>query len=145
MTSLETLAHNFGTVFVRLHRVADRRMAEQGASLARTKILMFLQKFQGSARATDIAECFGQAPRTITEALDALERDHLIVRTADPSDRRVKRLSITPAGEAAVRATEPLRLALIEQLFGALDEEDRARLDAMLERLLARLEEVDPQ
>ena len=61
-------------------------------------------------RATDIAELFGLAPRTVTESLDALERAGLLRREADPADRRVKRISITEEGRRAITATEPLRL-----------------------------------
>ncbi|MGN6377053.1 MAG: MarR family winged helix-turn-helix transcriptional regulator, partial [Sphingomonas sp.] len=93
MANLESLTSSFASLFMRLHRLADRRMAEQGASLARTKVLLFVRKHGGTARAADIAECFNQAPRTITEAIDALEREGLLRRTPDPSDRRVKRIA----------------------------------------------------
>ena len=48
MNSTESLASTFFQLFLRVHRLMDRRMAEQGASLARTKLLLFLQS---SARA----------------------------------------------------------------------------------------------
>jgi DNA-binding MarR family transcriptional regulator len=134
MLDPDALAHDFGRLFLRLHRLLDRRMARSGASLARTKLLMLLER-EGPARGTDIAELFGLAPRTVTESLDALERDGLVRREADPKDRRVKRISITDEGRRAIAATEPLRLKLVDRIFGPLTPDERAQLSAILGRL----------
>ncbi|MFN3434510.1 MAG: MarR family winged helix-turn-helix transcriptional regulator, partial [Sphingomonas sp.] len=79
----------------------NRRMAEQGASLARTKLLLFLDR-RGPARAADIADFFDNAPRTVTEAIDGLERDGLVIRSPDAHDRRVKQVSITDRGRRVI-------------------------------------------
>lgn len=128
--------------YISTHRALDRLMKSQGASLARTKLLGYISR-QDSVRSADIAEAFGQAPRTITEALDGLERDGLIRRDPDPQDRRAKRISITPAGIAAIEASEPSRRAFIDEVFGVLDEDERdvfARLMRKLNARLARME-----
>lgn len=134
MAQLEPLASCFGRLFLRMHRLLDRRMAEQGASLARTKFLIYLDK-EGPSRGTDIADLLGLAPRTVTEALDGLERDGLVRRDPDPSDRRAKRVSLTEEGRNAIAATEPLRISLIDRIFGTLDAEERAQLDRILARI----------
>lgn len=123
-------------VFGAMRRTFDTAMIEQGASLARTKMLILIQSEEGNLRAADIAERFGVAPRTVTEALDGLEREGLIVRTQDPADRRAKRLAITAAGEAAVGVTEPLRHRLADEMLSVLDEKEQAALHDMLLRLL---------
>lgn len=79
----EELFKELASVFLMAHRQMDRAMTAQGASLARTKLLLYIQRCGGNARAADIAELFGQAPRTVTDALDALERDGLIQRATD--------------------------------------------------------------
>lgn len=139
MNHLEALFADLARVFLRSHRLLDRRMTAQGASLARTKLLLYLEIQEGEARAADIAEYFGLAPRTVTEALDGLERDGMVRREPDPRDRRVKRLSITEAGLAATAATEPLRIAMVEQIFGALDAKEQAQLAAILTKLAAAI------
>ena len=143
MVDLESLLADLARVFLRSHRLLDRRMTAEGASLARTKVLMYLEQQEGEARAADIAEFFGLAPRTVTESIDALERDGMVRREPDPQDRRVKRLSITEAGLAATAATEPLRLALVEQIFGVLDAEERERLGAILAKLSVAIGEQE--
>jgi DNA-binding MarR family transcriptional regulator len=143
MNHLEALFGDLARVFLRSHRLLDRRMTAEGASLARTKLLLYLEGQEGEARAADIAEFFGLAPRTVTEALDGLERDGMVRREPDPQDRRVKRLSITGAGLAATAATEPLRVALVEQIFGVLDAKERKQLEAILAKLAAAIREQE--
>lgn len=137
--SPETLASGVFQLFLRMHRMMDRRMAEQGASLARTKLLLFLAR-RGPARAVDIAEFFDQAPRTVTEAIDKLERDGLVNRSPDRSDRRVKQVAITEEGRRVTGETEPLRQELIGGVFGVLDAEERERMGALLAKLTDALD-----
>lgn len=139
MCKFDDLASEFGRLVLRMRRLFDSRLANSGVSLARTKVLMFVEK-EGPVRATDIAVCFGQAPRTVTEALDALERDSLIRREPDAQDRRVKRVSVTDEGRRALAETEPLRLKLIDQIFGVLDDEERAQLEKIVVKLTKAVE-----
>ncbi len=139
MSASEPLASSLFSLFLRMHRLMNRRMADQGASLARTKLLLFLAK-RGPARAADIAEFFDNAPRTVTEAIDGLERDGLVVRTPDTRDRRVKQVSITDSGRRVIGETEPMRQALIDDVFGVLSAGEHAQLDDMLGRMLAAVD-----
>ena len=134
MDDLEELVTAYAELYHHLMRTADRRMAEQGASLARTKLLLCLEK-RGPMRATDIAEFFSQSPRTVTEAIDGLEKAGLVQRTQDPSDRRAKLVQVTPKGIEAAAKTEPVRRQLIEQTFGVLDKNERAKLAQILAKL----------
>ena len=139
MSASEPLASSLFRLFLRMHRLMNRRMADQGASLARTKLLLFLAK-RGPARAADIAEFFDNAPRTVTEAIDGLERDGLVVRTPDTRDRRVKQVSITDSGRRVIGETEPMRQALIDDVFGVLSVGEQAQLEDMLARMLAAVD-----
>ena len=145
MNHLEALFADLARVFLRSHRLLDRRMTAEGASLARTKLLLYLETQEDRARAADIAEFFGLAPRTVTEALDGLELCGMVRREPDPQDRRVKRLSITAAGRAATAATEPLRVALVEQIFGVLNEAERGQLAVILTKLAAAIGEQEAE
>ncbi len=137
----EDLLTDLGRLYGSLKRNFDRSMVERGASLARTKMLILIQKEGGTVRAIDIAERFGIAPRTVTEALDGLEREGLILRTPDPSDRRAKRISITPEGEAAVAVTEPIRQALSKRILVSLGPEEQASFHATIRKLLRCIDE----
>lgn len=142
MSAPDQLASSVFSLFLRMHRLMNRRMADQGASLARTKLLLFLDR-RGPARAADIAEFFDNAPRTVTEAIDGLERDGLVVRAPDAHDRRVKRVSITESGRRVIGETEPLRQGLIDSVFGVLDAGEQTILSGMMTRMLAALDEQE--
>ncbi|PCD02142.1 MarR family transcriptional regulator [Sphingomonas spermidinifaciens] len=139
----DDIARLLAGTYMRVHRRIDAAMAAEGASLARTKMLLLIEKGAGAARAADLAAYLGQAPRTVTEALDGLERDGLIARTADPADRRVKRLAITDEGRRAIAATEPLRQRLTGELFAPLSAAECEALGATLAKLIDALDE-DP-
>ncbi|MBN8849222.1 MULTISPECIES: MarR family transcriptional regulator [unclassified Sphingomonas] len=141
MKNDDQLMKGLAGAYLHIHRRLNRALAQEGTSLARTKMLMFVQAQEGAARAADIAELFDLAPRTVTDALDGMERDGLIVRTADPGDRRVKRVAITPTGARAVAAGEPLRKRLLTEQFAGLSEDERAQLAALLGRLVETLQE----
>lgn len=134
----EQLASAFATQFFRMHRLMDRRLGQEGVSLARFKFLMFLKK-EGTSRAADMADLLALAPRTVTEGLDGLERDGLIRRDPDPNDRRAKQVSLTVEGERAVVAIEPLRDEMLGRILGSLSDRDRADLRRVFQRIDANL------
>ena len=139
INTLEQLASEFGRLHRQLVRVFDDRLKEQGASFSRTKMLLYLDKY-GARRAADMADDFGQAPRTVTQAIDGLERQGLVERYPDASDRRVKQVSLTAAGQRAVAAIEPLRRHLIQQVFGALTQDEQRRLAVIFGKLTAAMD-----
>lgn len=135
----EELARELAGVYLLMRRKFDQVMMAEGGSLARTRLLMCIASADGKIRAADIAEMLSQAPRTVTQGIDALERDGLITRESDLADRRVKRLSLTEAGHKVVLASEPLRRALVDDVFGTLTDADRVTLKAILEKLKGQL------
>ncbi|TCM15728.1 DNA-binding MarR family transcriptional regulator [Novosphingobium sp. PhB165] len=123
---------------LRMYRLFNERMRAQGASLAQIKLLLLIER-GGSVRSTDICDALGQAPRTVTEAVDGLEREGLAVRNPDPDDRRAKRISLTEAGRALIREVEPHKDAFTAQFFEVLTDADQASFLRILETLNDRL------
>ena len=77
---------------------------------------------------------------TVTRVLARLEEDGLIVRAADPADRRCSLVTISPAGTALLEVVRTRKDAYLARRLEALNEDDRAVLDraaAVLERMLA--------
>jgi DNA-binding MarR family transcriptional regulator len=125
--------------YTQLRRRFDRAMYEQGASFAQTRMLLCIEAAKGKACASDLADQLAITPHTVTEALDVLERDGLVTRSPDASDRRVKRLIITAAGTEAVGATEPLRRQLSAEILSRLEADERRDLHGLLRKLLHAL------
>ena len=113
--------------YLRSHRVIDRMMASEGASFARTRLLMHIAR-EGPLRSVDIATSLGLAPRTVTEAIDGLERDGLVKREPDSIDRRAKQISITAEGLSATEGAQASKRRYIDTVFGALTLEECGEL-----------------
>ena len=144
--SPEQLGECYLRVHHRMHRVFDSGMSACGLTLARTKVLARLQ-LGGPARPSVLATEFGVAPRTITELVDTLERDGLVARKADPTDRRALLVTLTGEGEAALAVAGATRTRLMKQVFGALEADDRAAMARLLQTLddaMAPLSTSDP-
>jgi DNA-binding MarR family transcriptional regulator len=76
---------------------------------------------------------------TATRLLARLEAPGLVVRTADPEDRRSALVSVTPAGDALLAELRTRKDAYLARRLRALSAEDRAtlrRASDILERLL---------
>jgi DNA-binding MarR family transcriptional regulator len=80
-----------------LHRLVDQKMSSAGLSLARFKVLLQLCE-RGAMNQATLAGRLNLAPRSVTEIVDALERDGLVARAADAHDRRARIVTLTAAG-----------------------------------------------
>lgn len=129
-------------MYLRSHKVVDRRMTERGASFARTKLLLMLVR-EGPLRSADLATAYGYAPRTITEAVDGLERDGLVRRDPDTADRRAKRISLTEAGAAVAQEAEASRQQFVDDVFGALSVAECAEMVRLIGLINGRLADMD--
>jgi DNA-binding MarR family transcriptional regulator len=72
---------------------------------------------------------------TLVATLDALERRGLAERRILPEDRRKRAIHLTADGEAALRRGRGLAQRLGDELFGALDADERAQFEALLRKL----------
>lgn len=124
------------------HRVLASRLGKQGTSVARVKLLLFIGH-RGAVRSIDLVQGLGYAPRTVTEGIDALEQEGLVLRTQDKVDRRAKRIALTDAGAAALAVISPLLYDFAEQMFGVLDSAERRQLAGFLQRMQGRLVEME--
>jgi DNA-binding MarR family transcriptional regulator len=121
-----------------LRRVVDDGMTTGGLSLARTKVLQVLDR-RGTVRQSVLAEELGQAPRSVTQSVEALEREGLVVRTPDPDDGRSKLVGLTTKGAKALTAGTAAGEQVLREVFGAMRREQLAALDELLDALNAGL------
>jgi len=127
-------------VVLRIARVLER--IDAGISPQQYRMLKLIGL--GGERSARLAEKLAVAKPTLTATADSLVAAGLACREAEPGDRRVVRLHLTPAGHAAMQQADAAYTAwfgsVLEQT-GRRDEivADLLRLDeAMTERRLAR-------
>ncbi|MDQ2877271.1 MAG: MarR family winged helix-turn-helix transcriptional regulator [Actinomycetota bacterium] len=137
MITPEELGERYLAVHHRMFRAVNDEMSGCGLSLARTKVLTRLKE-QGPTRQSVLAAHFEMAPRSITDIVDALERQGLAERRPDATDRRAKLVAITDAGETCLGVAFATRGRLLTQIFGSPGEADRVTLI----RLLGSLDEA---
>ncbi|NYE95911.1 DNA-binding MarR family transcriptional regulator [Psychromicrobium silvestre] len=116
----------------RMRRVVDDGMAHGGLSLARTKVLQVLQ-LQGPLRQASLAEALSQAPRSVTQSLEALERDGFVERTSDPEDGRSKLVRLTPQGSKALATGTAAGERVLSEIFAKMTAEQLAELGRLLD------------
>jgi len=73
---------------------------------------------------------------TLSRALDALEADGLVRRTADPEDSRATRISITESGRAAFETLWPTMRHSYNHMFAGIDATEHAAFVATLQKIL---------
>lgn len=71
----------------------------------------------------------------VVALVDDLEHRRLLQRRGDPSDRRVRRLHLTPQGKRVVRQLSELSAAHETALSAGLAPEEHAQLVALLRKL----------
>ena len=134
----EVSAADLGHLYLELHhrfyRHVDEAMLSTGLSMSRAKVLAQLSE-HGPIKQAALAAKLGLAGRSVTEAVDALERHSLAVRTVDPNDRRVWLIEITPAGADALSTAMAAKKQVMTQIFEALDGPARTDFARLLDSL----------
>lgn len=78
-------------------------------------------------------------PMTVVGYLDRLEGLGLVAREPDPSDRRAKIVTLTPAAQPYLQRIAEAAARTREHALAGLDAEEQAQLRDLLERVRANL------
>jgi DNA-binding MarR family transcriptional regulator len=81
------------------------------------------------------ADKLGIAARTVTDLVDGLERQGLLERRPDPSDRRATLLELTPSAHTHFDGVRAIQRELSEEMLAPLDPNERRQLLDFLKRL----------
>ena len=127
-----------------MRKQVDSAMSAQGLSLARGKLLTAIAH-EGTCRPGELAQALKQSPRTITDAIDAMERDGLLMRKRHPTDRRSQLLELTDAGKQALEQVKKPKLAAIDRLFDSLDQSARQQLMTALRSIESQARDIEKQ
>ena len=94
---------------------ADARARAFGMTLAQWKILVRLEAQPGVSQ-NELAALIEVEPITVARLVDRLETRGFVERRADPSDRRIWRLHVTPAAAPMLKEIGKVRRELNEIL-----------------------------
>jgi DNA-binding MarR family transcriptional regulator len=123
---LTEVIHEWSEVFMRRSgRDFKRFMDETGLSFSQLNVLMRLYH-GGNSGVSKIGEQMGVTSAAASQAIDRLVLAGLIERTEDPSDRRAKRLALTPKGRTLIEKGIEARSQWVEGLTDALTPEQQS-------------------
>jgi MarR family transcriptional regulator, organic hydroperoxide resistance regulator len=130
-----------------LHKAANRMRSQldrlaADAGLSDVRDWMVLASLSEGIQCTqlELSRLLGVDKTTLIAVLDRLEQRELIVRTADPTDRRVRIPRITEAGRLVQSRFAADRDAAEAQMLDGIEPDQRA----LLVTLLTRIAELQP-
>ncbi|WP_199906822.1 MarR family winged helix-turn-helix transcriptional regulator [Aeromicrobium chenweiae] len=113
----------------------DRAAVEMGLSDARDWLVLAALDDGQPRTQLELSRVVCVDKTTLITVLDRLERDGLIVRTVDPSDRRVRIPQITDSGRQVYATFAAARDAAEARVLDGVPAEDRAVLLDVLTRI----------
>lgn len=127
-----------------LRTVLDRACQEQGLTDGRDWLLLTVLSDGLPRTQLDLARLVSIDKTTLTAVLDRLEKLGMVVRRADPADRRTRIPEATELGRTTWAAVSRARDEVERSLLGDVPPEQLAQLRSALVRL-AGAEGVDVQ
>jgi DNA-binding MarR family transcriptional regulator len=121
----------------------ERELADAGHNLTFSQFITIRKLADGMTSVTELARCAEVNPGTMTRLLDHLEAQHLIVRLADPDDRRALRIHLTDAGQAVWNDIDQCGKRVHSAALAGLDDTEREHFIHLLEHVRDNLS--DPE
>jgi MarR family transcriptional regulator for hemolysin len=119
----------------------DARLGEVEGSLTAFVVLRLADEAPGGLALSQrqLAERMGIEGPTLVRHLDRLEKEGLIERRRDTRDRRVTRITVTPAGSRRLGALRKVAEAMDAEILTLLGQETYDVLARALDRLQAHM------
>ena len=137
MAASEEISTRLHAAAIRLLRMARRQDAASGLSAPRLSALSVIV-FAGPVSLAALAQEEQVRPPTMTRIVDALVRDGLVTREADPADRRMVRIAATDEGRRLLGEGRRRRVAAVTERLSRLADSERRALERGVE-LIERL------
>ncbi|WP_394846605.1 MarR family transcriptional regulator [Pendulispora brunnea] len=114
--------------------VEMRRRLDGQITLPRFDLLASLENEDGQTLAA-LSRRLLVTAGNLTGLVDRAERDGVVVRRADPNDRRLSRVFLTRKGRELLAELMPLHAAHVGELLSALDPAERREMRRLLGKL----------
>jgi DNA-binding MarR family transcriptional regulator len=119
----------------------DRLLAQHGLLQGRWWVLVLLMRQDDlTSSPSDLAEKAGVTKATMTGFIDGLEREGLILRLMNPSDRRKFLIRLTPAGQQKLDQVMPDYHMKVHALMATLGTAERDAMVASVRTLASNID-----
>ena len=123
----------------RLQQIAVGIFMDETANVNVTPVqfaLLFAASQETGLDQRTLAGRIGLDTSTIGAVVDRLESRELIERKVSPDDKRVRLLSVTPAGKKLLQGVMPAMLRAQDRMLAPLPKADRPKFMAMVKRIV---------
>jgi DNA-binding MarR family transcriptional regulator len=117
-------------------------IAELDLSFTQIKALCALESDDAGRSVKTLADSLGVSLPAMSRAVDGLYERKLVEREEDRSDRRVRRIRLTAAGQRVPSMLNEARLSALAELIGSLDDEQADALAAALRLIVEHRQEI---
>jgi DNA-binding MarR family transcriptional regulator len=135
-----TIADRLRPVLLRVGRELRREARQVGVSPEQVSLLVGI-KYSPGIGVRELAARERVTPPALSNHVDRLERDGLVSRTPDASDRRRVGLTLTDEGQRVLRRVRSRRTAWLATRLRGLSPEELDAVDAAIEPLSRLLRE----
>ena len=126
--------------YVSMHRAIASFVCyarESGLSMSQMGALFHIHR-RGSRGVTDLGDHLGVTSAGASQMLERLVQQELILRSEDPSDRRVKQIILTGKGLQVLQESMRARQNWVYDLAEALSDSEKETITAALDVLIDR-------
>lgn len=114
---------------------------ECGWSMSQLGTLMVIHK-RGATAISDIGEEMGISNPAASQMLDRMVQDGLIIRTEDPTDRRVKLVHLTEKGLEILHGSLQARQSWLPEVAEKLTDSEKEHIRHALDILIEKAQEL---
>lgn len=125
-----------------MSQLAERRFATEQVSFTQWIVLATLGRFE-RLTATALSEETCHDMGALTRIVDDLEEEGLVRRERTERDRRVVEIALTGDGRRYLQTGKRLVVGLLNTLVEPFTREEHEMLIALLQRMMARLQEAE--
>jgi len=125
-------------------QAVDRRLKYLGVSQASWMTIAITAKARSPLSQSELADRLGVEGATMVAMIDRLVKAGLVLREASTTDRRVKRVVLTPAGLKVYEKVKAEGTALRKELLANMDAKKLLIATELLESLREIIETQEP-
>ncbi|CUS26633.1 MarR family transcriptional regulator [Paucilactobacillus oligofermentans DSM 15707 = LMG 22743] len=137
--SYEDLSHQMFNVIGLMRRASLARSSEQhGIHHGQGHLLSVLMEHDNLSQ-KELADVVHIRAASVTDLLEKMEHEGLVIRTKDEKDRRITRVSISDKGRQFLIKNNLIRHEVNEVVYGDLNDDDLEQLDMIYQKIINSL------
>lgn len=137
-SALEALSFRFDEIVRLLSRRIDAALADYDLSRTQWRLLAYVLRQEGITQ-SELARVLELERASIGNTVDIMERKGLVMRVANPDDRRVWRIAATPRAHELLPGLRGTIDDMLDRTFTGLTPASIAALSGALDQIVANL------